>query len=107
MHAAGLWGAAIQIPALRPAKAGPFGDFGDLVSAVPLFAERGAKGLTICGRNADKGRAKAAEITERYELTYDPAQADARVRAVITRVKPTGRAASTASAGRWAGRSGA
>lgn len=38
------------------------------------------------------------EITERYELTYDPAQADARVRAVITRVKPTGRAASTASA---------
>lgn len=38
------------------------------------------------------------EITERYELTYDPARADARVRAVVTRVKPTGRAASTASA---------
>lgn len=38
------------------------------------------------------------EITERYELTYDPAQADARVRAVVTRVKPTGRVASTASA---------
>ncbi|TAJ74335.1 MAG: DUF3313 domain-containing protein [Phenylobacterium sp.] len=38
------------------------------------------------------------EITERYELTYDPAQADARVRAVVTRVRPTGRFASTASA---------
>lgn len=38
------------------------------------------------------------EITERYELTYDPAQADARVRAIVTRVKPTGRVASTASA---------
>lgn len=38
------------------------------------------------------------EITERYELTYDPAQADARVRAVVTRVKPTGRVGSTASA---------
>lgn len=38
------------------------------------------------------------EITERYQLTYDPAQADARVKAVITRVKPTGRVASTASA---------
>ncbi|MFN6935070.1 MAG: 4-alpha-glucanotransferase [Tsuneonella sp.] len=47
MHAAGLWGAAIQIPALRPAKAGLFGDFGDLVSAVPLFAERGAAALAI------------------------------------------------------------
>lgn len=38
------------------------------------------------------------EITERYELTYNSTQADARVRAVITRVKATGRAASTASA---------
>ena len=27
-----------------------------------LFAERGAKGIVICGRNAEKGEAKAAEI---------------------------------------------
>lgn len=38
------------------------------------------------------------EITERYELAFDPAQADARVRTVVTRVKPTGRVGSTASA---------
>ncbi|THV22978.1 SDR family oxidoreductase [Peteryoungia ipomoeae] len=31
-----------------------------------LFAERGAAGLVICGRNRDKGEAKAREITERY-----------------------------------------
>lgn len=31
-----------------------------------LFAERGAKGLVICGRSRDKGEAKAREITERY-----------------------------------------
>lgn len=31
-----------------------------------LFAERGAAGLVICGRNQDKGEAKAREITARY-----------------------------------------
>jgi NAD(P)-dependent dehydrogenase (short-subunit alcohol dehydrogenase family) len=41
-----------------------------------LFAERGAKGLTICGRNADKGRAKAAEITERYGVPVEFVEAD-------------------------------
>jgi hypothetical protein len=38
------------------------------------------------------------ELTERYELAPTPAEADARVRAVITRVKPTGRTASAVSA---------
>lgn len=38
------------------------------------------------------------EISERYELTYDPGQADARVRAIVTRAAPTGRFGSTASA---------
>jgi NAD(P)-dependent dehydrogenase (short-subunit alcohol dehydrogenase family) len=33
-----------------------------------LFAERGAAGLTICGRNTEKGRAKAAEISDRYKV---------------------------------------
>jgi NAD(P)-dependent dehydrogenase (short-subunit alcohol dehydrogenase family) len=28
-----------------------------------LFAQRGAKGVVICGRNADKGRAVAADLT--------------------------------------------
>ncbi len=31
-----------------------------------LFAERGAEGLIICGRNREKGEAKAREITTRY-----------------------------------------
>jgi NAD(P)-dependent dehydrogenase (short-subunit alcohol dehydrogenase family) len=30
-----------------------------------LFAERGAKGIVICGRNADKGRTKAEEISSK------------------------------------------
>jgi NAD(P)-dependent dehydrogenase (short-subunit alcohol dehydrogenase family) len=30
-----------------------------------LFAERGAKGLVICGRNADKGRGVAERLTQR------------------------------------------
>ena len=30
-----------------------------------LFVERGAKGLVICGRNADKGRAVAERLTKR------------------------------------------
>jgi hypothetical protein len=38
------------------------------------------------------------ELTERFELTTSPAEADARVRALITRVKPTGRFGSTVSA---------
>lgn len=38
------------------------------------------------------------ELTERYELAPTPAEADARVRAVITRVKPTGRAGSALAA---------
>ena len=38
------------------------------------------------------------ELTERYELAPTPEEADARMRAVITRVKPTGRTASAFSA---------
>ena len=34
-----------------------------------LFAERGAKGIVICGRNEAKGKAKAAEISAaRFDL---------------------------------------
>lgn len=38
------------------------------------------------------------EISERYDLTYSPADADARVRTLITRVQPTGKFGSAASA---------
>jgi hypothetical protein len=38
------------------------------------------------------------ELTERYDLAPDPAQADARVRAIVTRVAPTGRVGSVAAA---------
>ncbi len=30
-----------------------------------LFAERGAKGIVICGRNEQKGKAKAEEISSK------------------------------------------
>ncbi len=38
------------------------------------------------------------ELTERYDLAADAAEADARVRAVVTRVAPTGRIGSVAAA---------
>ena len=38
------------------------------------------------------------ELTERFELASDPSQADARVRTLVTRVKPTGGAGSAVSA---------
>jgi hypothetical protein len=38
------------------------------------------------------------EVSERYAIVNDPAQAQARVRTIITRVAPTGRAGSAASA---------
>lgn len=38
------------------------------------------------------------EVTERYYLAPSPAQADARVRAIVTRVAPTGRVGSVAAA---------
>lgn len=38
------------------------------------------------------------EFTERYALAASPAEADARVRAIITRVEPSGRVASALSA---------
>jgi len=38
------------------------------------------------------------ELTERYDLAVDGAQADARVRAIVTRVAPTGRVGSAAAA---------
>ena len=38
------------------------------------------------------------ELTERYDLAADAAEADARVRAVVTRVAPTGRGGSVAAA---------
>jgi NAD(P)-dependent dehydrogenase (short-subunit alcohol dehydrogenase family) len=30
-----------------------------------LFAERGARGIVICGRSREKGEAKACELSER------------------------------------------
>ena len=48
------------------------------------FAERGAAGLVICGRNADKGKAVAAAITAqgcRTEfVTADLAEVERRAR---------------------------
>lgn len=38
------------------------------------------------------------EISERYDLTYSPTDADARVRTLITRVRPTGKFGSAAAA---------
>ncbi|MCQ0987266.1 SDR family oxidoreductase [Jiella marina] len=56
-----------------------------------LFAERGAAGLTICGRNEAKGRAKAEEIAEAYGTPVEFVPADlAEVEAcrqVIARAK--------------------
>ena len=34
-------------------------------ATVRLFADRGASGIVICGRNADRGRSIAVELTER------------------------------------------
>lgn len=42
-----FWGPSVQIPALRGARAGAFGDFGNLAEAVDLFAARGADALMI------------------------------------------------------------
>jgi NAD(P)-dependent dehydrogenase (short-subunit alcohol dehydrogenase family) len=51
------------------------------------FAERGAKGIVICGRNRDKGEAKAAEISTATGVKVVYQQADLEkvddVRAVI------------------------
>ncbi|ANY21010.1 4-alpha-glucanotransferase [Tsuneonella dongtanensis] len=43
----GMWGAAVQIPALRTPADGPFGDFADLAAAVPHFSAQGAAALAI------------------------------------------------------------
>lgn len=42
-----LWGSAVQIPALRDARGGAFGDFGTLASTARAFAARGADALAI------------------------------------------------------------
>ena len=42
-----LWGAAVQIPALRGAVPQPFGNFADLAGALPRFAALGADALAI------------------------------------------------------------
>ncbi|MFT3965250.1 MAG: 4-alpha-glucanotransferase [Sphingobium sp.] len=42
-----LWGPAVQIPALRDREDQPYGHFGTLAHAVPLFAERGADAVAI------------------------------------------------------------
>ena len=42
-----MWGAGIQIPALRGEKPQPFGNFGNLQEAVELFARRGADAIAI------------------------------------------------------------
>ena len=41
-----------------------------------LFAERGAKGIVICGRNAEKGRAKAKDIASATGAEVIYVQAD-------------------------------
>ncbi|MCQ2004400.1 SDR family oxidoreductase [Rhizobium sp. NRK18] len=41
-----------------------------------LFAERGAGGITICGRSVEKGEAKAREISERYGVPVHFVAAD-------------------------------
>src|SRR6188768_2701428 len=54
-----------------------------------LFAERGAEGIVICGRNRDKGEAKAKEIATATGVKTVYHQADLEkiddVRAVIAR----------------------
>ncbi|MDB5525650.1 MAG: fabG2 [Rhizobium sp.] len=54
-----------------------------------LFAERGAEGIVICGRNRDKGEAKAREITSATGVKVVYQQADLEkidnVRTVIAR----------------------
>ncbi len=47
---------------------------GAMVAA--LFAERGAKGIVICGRNEAKGQANAAEIKARFGTTVHFLAAD-------------------------------
>lgn len=42
-----IWGPAIQIPALRGERPGPFGTFGELAQAVEIFAAQGADALAI------------------------------------------------------------
>lgn len=42
-----IWGPAIQIPALRGARAEPFGTFAELAEAVEAFAARGADAVAI------------------------------------------------------------
>jgi NAD(P)-dependent dehydrogenase (short-subunit alcohol dehydrogenase family) len=54
-----------------------------------LFAERGAAGIVICGRNRDKGEAKASEISAATGVRVVYQQADLEqvedVRAVVAR----------------------
>ncbi|MGN3975530.1 4-alpha-glucanotransferase [Tsuneonella sp. SYSU-LHT278] len=42
-----LWGAAIQIPALRSSRPAPFGGFGELANAVRALADTGAAAVAI------------------------------------------------------------
>ncbi len=51
-----------------------------------LFAERGAKGLVICGRSREKGEAKAYEITDRYGIPVHFVAADLGVVSDCSRV---------------------
>ncbi len=47
-----LWGPSVQIPALRGAHPGAFGDFGTLSEAARAFGERGADALAISPTHA-------------------------------------------------------
>jgi 4-alpha-glucanotransferase len=47
-----LWGPAVQIPALRGARGGAFGDFGTLAETARAFGARGADALAISPTHA-------------------------------------------------------
>ncbi|KAA1180174.1 SDR family oxidoreductase [Rhizobium tropici] len=61
-----------------------------------LFAERGAAGLTICGRSTAKGEAKAREIGDRYKIpvafvTADLGEVEDCRKVIATAVEKFGR----------------
>lgn len=61
-----------------------------------LFAERGAAGLVICGRSADKGKARAEDLRQRYGcrvefVSADLAEVDACRKVIATARRAFGR----------------
>jgi 4-alpha-glucanotransferase len=72
-----LWGTAIQIPSLHD-RPSAYGDFGDLRSALRLFAERGADAVAISPVHAPAaGQSKSfAPYSPSSRLFLNPAFAD-------------------------------